>query len=102
MPGHLEGGQQPLPSRPSASRPRVQQRGSIPMLRLREGRADGAGYPEQSGLGHGHHGSRSCLAGRTGAGGHRRGVSGGTERRRNVQRSVQSYGGLPNHDPEER
>lgn len=43
MPGHLEGGKQPLLSRPSASRPRVQQRGSIPMLRLREGRPDGAG-----------------------------------------------------------
>lgn len=44
MPGHLEGGQQPLLSRPSASRPRVQQRGSIPVLRLREGRPDdGAG-----------------------------------------------------------
>lgn len=42
MSGHLEGGQQPLLSRPSASRPRVQQRGSIPMLRVREGWPDGA------------------------------------------------------------
>lgn len=106
MPGDVEGGQQPLPRRPPAQRPLAEQRGPLPVFRLRARRPE-CGRPEPGRSGRPRH--RQRAGARDGRGprgtdprGLARGLQGRAERRRHLQRAVQSARGLQDYDAYQR